>query len=86
MASFKDQGNNAFRNKEFQEAIGFYQQAIAENPSDHTIFGNKSAAHYNLKEYDQALTEADKCIEIKADWSKGYQRKGMALQAQGDLD
>ena len=86
MSTFKDQGNAAFKAKNFEEAIGFYTQAIEENPSDHTIYGNRSAAYYTLKKYDEALGDADKCIEIKDDWSKGYQRRAMALQAKGDLD
>ena len=32
------------------------------------------------------MGDADKCIELQPDWSKGYQRKAMALQATGKLD
>ena len=39
-----------------------------------------------MKKYEEALTDANKCIELQPDWSKGYQRKGMALQAKGELD
>ena len=84
--SFKEQGNNAFKTKDFDTAIKFYTQAIEENPTDHTIYGNRSAAYYSLKKHSEAQADAEKCIEIKPDWSKGYQRKAMALQAQGDLD
>jgi len=41
--------------------------------------GNRSAAAYQLKKYDEAMADADKCIEIQPDWSKGYQRKAMCL-------
>ena len=86
MTSFKDQGNAAFRTKDYESAINFYSQAVEQTPNDHTILGNRSAAYYQLKKYDEALADADKCIEIMPDWSKGYQRKGMAMQAQGKLD
>ena len=49
MSTFKDQGNNAFKAKNFNEAISFYTKAVEENPTDHTIFGNRSAAHYSLQ-------------------------------------
>ena len=39
-----------------------------------------------MKNYEEALNDADKCIEIQPDWSKGYQRKAMALQAKGELE
>lgn len=34
---------------------------------------------------DEALTDAVKCIEIKPDWAKGYQRKGHAEYELGKL-
>ena len=86
MSTFKDQGNNCFKTKDFAGAIDFYTQALGESATDHTIMGNRSAAYYQLKKYEEALTDAEKCIEVQPDWSKGYQRKGMVLQATGKLD
>ena len=34
----------------------------------------------------KALEDADKCISVKSDWDKGYQRKAMALQQMGKFD
>ena len=86
MSTFKDQGNNCFKTKDFQGAIDAYTQALGETPNDHTIMGNRSAAFYQLKKYEEALTDAEKCIEVQPDWSKGYQRKAMVLQATDKLD
>ena len=86
MSTFKDQGNNCFKTKDFAEAIDFYTQALGETPEDHTIMGNRSAAYYQLQQYDEALIDAEKCIEVQPDWSKGYQRKAMVLQATQKLD
>jgi len=49
------------------------------------ILSNRSAAFYNLGQYDEAEADADKCISIKPSWSKGYQRKAMAQQAKGNF-
>jgi stress-induced-phosphoprotein 1 len=62
--SMKDQGNAAFKAKDFDGAIKFYTQALDSAPSDHTILGNRAAAHHNLKNYNEALEDAEKCIEI----------------------
>jgi stress-induced-phosphoprotein 1 len=75
----KDLGNQEFKAKNYAKAIEFYTLAIDENPTDHTIYGNRSASFHNLKKYNEALVDAEKCIEVKPDWSKGYQRKGLAL-------
>ena len=58
-----------------------YTKALEESPKDHTILGNRAAAYQNNGDFDKAMTDAELCIEVKPDWSKGYQRKAMALQA-----
>jgi len=84
MSENKALGNEQFKAKNYEKAIEFYTKAIEETPNDHSIYGNRSASHYNLKNFDSASTDADKCIEIKDDWAKGYQRKAMALHGQGN--
>lgn len=32
-----------------------------------------------MKNYVDALADGEKCVSLKADWAKGYQRKAMAL-------
>jgi len=72
MATNKEKGTEQFKQKNFDKAVEFYTKAFEENPSDHTILGNRSAAFHNLKQFDKALEDAQKCIEIKKDWAKGY--------------
>jgi stress-induced-phosphoprotein 1 len=86
MATFKDQGNAAFKNKDYTAAVELYTKALTETPNEHTILGNRAAALHNMQKYNDALLDAEKCIAIKPDWSKGYQRKAMAQQAMGDLE
>ena len=73
-----------FKAQNFEKAIEHYTSAIGETPTDHTIYGNRSASYLKMKNYDSALQDAEKCIELKPDWSKGYQRKGHALHAMGN--
>lgn len=72
MSAFKEQGNNAFKAKEYEKAIELYTQAVEETPTDHTILGNRAAAYQNLGKFSDAEKDADRCIALKADWSKGY--------------
>ena len=64
MATLKEQGTKAFQQKDFANAVELYTQALAENSSDHTILGNRSAANYQLKKYDEALADAEQCITL----------------------
>jgi stress-induced-phosphoprotein 1 len=45
---------------------------MEETPTDHTIYGNRSASYHNLKRFKEALEDAETCIELKPDWGKGY--------------
>ena len=86
MATFKELGNKAFTQKDFQGAIDHFTKGIDENPKDETLYSNRSACYYNLSNSLKALADAEKCIELKADWDKGHQRKAMALRLQGKYD
>jgi len=55
-----------------------YSKAIELNPTDHVLYSNRSGGYASKEEYDKALEDASKCVEIKPDWAKGYQRKGLA--------
>jgi tetratricopeptide (TPR) repeat protein len=81
MATNKELGTKAFTAKDFDKAIEHFTHAIAESPQDHTLYSNRSASYYNKNEFDKALEDGEKCIEVKPDWGKGYQRKAMALHA-----
>ena len=84
MSTQKDLGNAEFKAQNFDKAVEFYSTAIDETPTDHTIYGNRSACYFKMKEFDKAVTDAEKCIELKPDWVKGYQRKGNALSGNGN--
>ncbi len=66
-----DQGNQAYRAKNFKAATEFYGQAITLVPSSPQLYFYKADAHYRLKEYaaaerdfQQALTQGYKPLEI----------------------
>jgi len=62
-----------------------FTQAIELDPTNHVLYSNRSGAYASLKEWAKAAADADKTVEIKPDWSKGWGRKGTALHGQQDL-
>jgi stress-induced-phosphoprotein 1 len=62
-----------------------FSQAIELDPANHVLYSNRSGAYASLRQYDEALADANKTTEIKGDWPKGWGRKGAALHGQGDL-
>lgn len=69
--------------EKFDEAIKFYTEAIALDESNHVLYSNRSAAYAKAGNYQNALDDAEKTIQIKPDWAKGYSRKGAALSYLG---
>ena len=50
------------------------------------IYSNRSASFLKLSKVTQALTDAEKCVELKPDWDKAHFRKAAALEAGEDDD
>mmetsp|Transcript_7514 Transcript_7514/g.22217 ORF Transcript_7514/g.22217 Transcript_7514/m.22217 type:complete len:589 (+) Transcript_7514:146-1912(+) len=75
----KAKGNAAFAAGDFEAAIEHFSAGIAEAPESHVLYSNRSACKASLKDYDGALEDAKKVVEIKPDWPKGYSRLGGAL-------
>ena len=73
--SNKEKGTEMFRQGRFAEALDFYTEAIAQSPSDLTLFSNRSACSQKMGQFEIAIKDADSCIKLKSDWIKGYTRK-----------
>ena len=56
-----------------------FDAALAVDPSNHILYSNRSASLMFLKRYDDALKDAEKCLELQPSFAKGYSRKGGAL-------
>ncbi|TDZ16256.1 Heat shock protein sti1-like protein [Colletotrichum orbiculare MAFF 240422] len=78
-------GNKAIAEKNFDEAVAKFTEAIAIQPDNHILYSNRSAAYASKKDWQHALEDATKTTEIKPDWPKGWGRKGAAHYGLGDL-
>ncbi|KEG10080.1 stress-induced protein sti1 [Trypanosoma grayi] len=74
----KEEGNALFKEDKFPEAVAAYTEAIKRNPAEHTTYSNRAAAYLKLGAYNEALADAEKCIEIKPDFVKAHARRGHA--------
>ncbi|XP_022759056.1 hsp70-Hsp90 organizing protein 3-like [Durio zibethinus] len=74
----KAKGNAAFSSGDFNTAIKHFTEAINISPTNHVLYSNRSAAYASLHQYDAALSDAKRTVDLKSDWSKGYSRLGAA--------
>ena len=83
MTEFKEKGNVALKNKDYTLALEYYTKAVEAEPKNHVHYSNRSLCYLNLEKFEDALKDAEQCIQINNTWAKGYQRKAAALFKMG---
>jgi len=88
----KEEGNEAYKKKEFEKALGLYDDAIDLDPKNMTFISNKSAVYFTMKKYEECIEDCLKAIEVGKenrapyeDRAKAYTRAGRAYQKLKDL-
>jgi len=79
---FKEQGNAAFKEGKFEEALQHYNKALELSPSNIHLYGNRAAVFIRMNQHDKALADADKAIAINPNWGRAHHRRGTALHHQ----
>ncbi|CAI9271880.1 unnamed protein product [Lactuca saligna] len=85
-AEAKARGDDAYRRKDYLMAVDAYTQAIDFDPSDATLFSNRSLCWIRLGQADQALTDAQACRGLRPNWAKAWYREGAALRLMQKFD
>eukprot|EP00105_Crassostrea_gigas_P003249 XP_011416048.1 PREDICTED: uncharacterized protein LOC105319997 [Crassostrea gigas] len=83
----KEKGNIAFKNKEYKEALIFYDQAITmvkgyKNLTREAaiVLTNRSIVHSNLHSVTAALEDAEEAVMCDPTWMEGHLRRGQLLR------
>lgn len=76
---YKDRGNRAVQAGNFEDAIDNYSTAIELDPGNHVLYSNRAAAYCSVNQFQSALKDAQKCINLSPKFAKGYGRKAAAL-------
>ena len=74
----KEAGTALFKEGNFPAAIKRYDESIRRNPKDHTVYSNRAQCYLKLMTPQPAVKDAEKCIELKPDFARGWSRRGMA--------
>ncbi len=76
----KEAGTALFKEGKFPDAIKRYTESLKRNPKDHTVYSNRAQCYLKLMTPQPAVKDAEKCIELKADFARGWSRRGMAYK------
>ena len=75
-----EQGNEFASREQFTIAIERFTSAIFYNPKEYRYYGNRSLCYERLADFEIALSDSDKAIELRPDWPKAYFRRARALR------
>lgn len=81
----KADGNKAFEQGDFRKAIRLYTKALDRDSQNAALYSNRSASYLQAAKQmgidtrAMSLRDAEKVVELRPDWFKGYSRKGDAL-------
>ncbi|KAL4238083.1 Stress-induced-phosphoprotein 1 [Mactra antiquata] len=79
----KEKGNTAYKAKNFDEAIKFYDEAISLDPTEMTFLNNKAAVFFEQQKYDECISICEKAVEIGRENRADYTVIAKALGRQG---
>ncbi|XP_027344441.1 uncharacterized protein LOC113856680 [Abrus precatorius] len=79
----KEKGNQAYKDKQWQKAIGFYTEAIKLCSDNATYYSNRAQAYLELGSYLQAEADCTKAINLDKKNVKAYFRRGTAREMLG---
>ncbi|KAK6117656.1 hypothetical protein DH2020_048618 [Rehmannia glutinosa] len=77
-SDLETKAKEAFIDDHFELAVDLYTQAIALSPSNAELFADRAQANIKLRNFTEAVADANKAIELDPKIAKAYLRKGMA--------
>lgn len=78
-------GNDAFKNKNFDSAVMAYSDALDLDPTDASLWVNRSIAQRHLSAWVAAIADADRALDLEPFNDKAHYGKAVALQKSGKL-
>jgi tetratricopeptide (TPR) repeat protein len=77
----KAKGNAAMQRKKYEKAKSYYTQALElapAGPTSHVYFSNRAAALLSMRNFNEAVWDAERSIALNPNYSKAYARLGLA--------
>lgn len=72
----RKEGNKLYEQGDYPGAVKVYTDGLRRDPNSKAIYSNRCAAYIKLMEWNYALKDAEKCLEIDPNFVKAYARKG----------
>jgi stress-induced-phosphoprotein 1 len=88
----KEEGNELYKSKKFEEALAAYNEAVVLDPTNVTFLNNIAAVLFTQKKYEECIENCLKAVEVGKehrasfdDRAKALTRAAKAYQKMGNL-
>ena len=86
----KEEGNSHFKAGRYQQALDIYTSALEVDPlnkgTNSKILNNRAMCYSKLKQWDLAIQDCDKAIQLDPSYTKARKTRAKALGEGGDWD
>ena len=72
---FKEKGNRAYQNKQYDEALEYYSEAISVNPQEPAYYTNRASVYMVKDSYTLALNDCNDALKINENLNMQSTRK-----------
>lgn len=82
-------GNEHFKKREWEQAMKYYNDAIALYPKELTLYLNRAGVYHEFKQYEKVIEDCNYVVENTFDFVKkgrAYGRMGFAYQEMQNYD
>ncbi|RDB28672.1 Small glutamine-rich tetratricopeptide repeat-containing protein beta [Hypsizygus marmoreus] len=76
-------GNTFHVKGQYKQAYQKYSEAIKEDPKNAILFANRAASALGMKQYLDAVSDAEKATDLDPKYAKAWGRQGTGCQALG---
>ena len=83
---FYNQGNSFIKEKQYQKAIEYYNQAIYLNPHLSDAYYNRGNAYSYIGRYQRAEVDYSRVISLKPNFRNAYHNRGLIYLALRDFE
>ncbi|KAI4976857.1 hypothetical protein ZWY2020_050464 [Hordeum vulgare] len=86
ISDIKQQGDEAFKKQDYQNASVFYTQALKMDSFDAKLLSNRSLCLLRMGDGRGAYEDATECTKLRPKWAKSHYREGAALMFMEEYD
>lgn len=83
---YVNQGKEAIKSKQFDQAIASFSEAIKLDPKSIPAYNNRGIAYCEKGNFDKAIAEFSQVIEIDPNHGKAYNNRAVAYLMKGEKD